>query len=102
MKVLKLKMKKELSFAAFIIAATIILSSCEITRPISATSNPIGSKKGTSSTIGILIFPPMVGTGDAGVEKAAKNGNITKVSTVDWTEQWFLVFRRWSCTVTGE
>lgn len=81
---------------------TSLLSSCEITKPIAATSNPVGNKKGESTTIGILMFPPFVGMGNTGVEKAARNGNITKISTVDYTEQWFLLFRKWTCTVTGE
>ena len=93
---------KKLLIAGVLLTSSFLFSSCEITRPIAATSNPVGTKKGTSSTIGILMFPPFVGTGDTGVEKAAKNGNITKISTVDYTEQWFIIFRRWYCTVTGE
>ena len=93
-------MKKTL--AAGIVALAITLSSCEITRPIAATSNPVGSKIGTSTAFGILMFPPFVGAGNTGIQKAAKNGGITKIGTVDYTERYFFLWRTWTCTVTGE
>ena len=94
--------KKRLSLASFIFVTLFLLSSCEITRPICATSNPIGNKKGKSTAIGILMFPPFAGSGNAGIERAAKDGNITKISTVDYQYQWFLLFQKWTCIVTGE
>ena len=62
-------------------AVAALLVSCDITLPVGATANPIGSKVGTSSGtcyLGILCFGV-----DASVQSAAKNGGITKVSTVD-------------------
>jgi hypothetical protein len=78
------------------------LASCELTRPIAATSNPIGTKMGKADATGILFFPPFIGEGDASIVTAAKNGGITKISTVDFTVTNFILFRIYTCTVTGE
>lgn len=85
-----------------VLIASITFYSCELTQPIAATSNPIGSKVGTSKATGILIFPPFVGGGNAGIQKAAKEGNITKIGTVDYTQSFYILWRTWTCTVTGE
>ncbi|MCS6832820.1 MAG: TRL-like family protein [Flammeovirgaceae bacterium] len=61
--------------------AMLSLSSCSLTLPVAATSNPVGSKVGTSKAtgfFGILFFNQ-----DASIKEAAKNGGITKISTVD-------------------
>lgn len=92
-------------FASFItIAATvglIGLSSCKMTVPVSATSNPIGSKVGTSDGIGILGW--LVFSENTGIRQAAKNGGITKVSTVDFKMTNILgLFQKYECIVTGE
>lgn len=71
---------KKLFFVACA-AATIALSSCSLTLPVNATSNSVGSKVGTakaSGFFGILFF-----NADASIQKAAKNGGISKISTVD-------------------
>jgi hypothetical protein len=93
---------KKLSVIVTILAVFVMLYSCELTKPIGATSNPIGSKVGKSEAIGILAFPPFSGSGDAGVVKAAKNGGITKISTIDYTYSWYFIYQKWTCTVTGE
>lgn len=65
------------------LVATMFLSSCAVTLPVAATSNPIGSKVGSAKTtriLGLFFFDG----GDAGIQKAAKNGGITKVATVDF------------------
>lgn len=57
------------------------LSSCALTLPVAATSNPVGTKVGTSSAtgyLGVLFFNQ-----DASIRTAAKNGGITRISTVD-------------------
>jgi TRL (tRNA-associated locus)-like protein len=95
-------MKKNLKTFGTILIVLLFLTSCELTRPVAATSNPVGSKRGESTALGILMFPPFVGTGNAGIEKAAKNGGITKISTVDFTNTYYIIFRTWTCTVTGE
>ena len=66
---------------SFLIATTIALSSCSVMLPVSASSGTLGgSKVGTATAIGILGFWP---NADASIETAAKNGGITKVSTVN-------------------
>jgi len=94
----------KMRFLSFVGAATIAvasLSSCALTVPVSATSNPLGSKVGTSTGsgfLGALIFSP-----DTGIHQAAKNGGITKISTVDFkTTNVLGILQTYTCTVTGE
>ena len=91
-------MKKLLCSA--IIAAT-VLTSCSLTKPVSASSNPIGSKVGQASGtcfLGVLCFGA-----DASIQTAAKNGGITKVSTVDLkTSNILNLVITYTCIVTGE
>lgn len=63
-------------------AAMMVLSSCSITVPVAATSNPLGGKVGKSSGkcyLGVLCFGV-----DASIQSAARNGGISKISTVDY------------------
>lgn len=62
-------------FAAF-------LSSCSVTLPITATSNPVGDKVGLAKSTQLLGF--FFDGGDMSIRTAAKNGGITKISTVDF------------------
>ena len=62
-------------------AATLLFSSCSITLPVAATSNPVGSKVGKAKATGYLGF--LYFGADASIARAAKNGGITKISTVD-------------------
>jgi PBP1b-binding outer membrane lipoprotein LpoB len=64
-----------------ILALVVMVSSCSITLPVAATSNAIGSKVGTATAtgyLGIIFFDA-----DASIRTAAKNGGISKISTVD-------------------
>jgi len=64
-----------------LLAVVAIMSSCSLTLPVAATSNPVGTKVGTATAtgyLGILFF-----NADASIRTAAKNGGITKISTVD-------------------
>lgn len=77
------------------------LSSCSITMPISATSNTLGTKKGESE--GTCFFGVMCFNVDASIQKAAKNGGITKISTVDLkTSNMLGIVVTYTCIVTGE
>jgi hypothetical protein len=56
-------------------------SGCALTLPVTATNNPIGSKVGTATAtgyLGVLFFDQ-----DASIREAARNGGITRISTVD-------------------
>lgn len=73
-------MKQIRTFALLFIAVA-MLSGCALTLPVSATSNPVGKKIGTASGTGYFGF--LFFNADASIRSAAKNGGITKISTVD-------------------
>lgn len=83
-----MKQVKVLGVAA---VAAALLASCatigpygsiytDVTLPGNATDNSVGTKVGTSKATSIL---GLIGTGDAGINAAAKQGNINKISHVD-------------------
>lgn len=77
-----------------------MLASCSITTPLTATSNTIGKKVGTSKA---TIWFGLCFGGDCSVQTAAKNGGITKVSTVDVKHKNVLgIFMSKTCIVTGD
>ncbi len=92
---------KKLVTLVLVAASLTTLSSCSITLPVAATSNPIGSKVGQQSAdifLGVFCFD-----GDASIRGAAKNGGITKVSTVDIKTYTFLgLYQKVTTIVTGE
>jgi len=64
-----------------LLALVAMMSSCALTLPVNATSNPVGDKVGTAKAtgyLGVLFF-----NADASIRTAAKNGGITEISTVD-------------------
>ena len=69
--------------------ALLIGGSCTSIRPVTATSNPVGSKVGMSRTVNIFGF--WTGGGDYSIRTAAKNGGITKISTVDLSESRYAI-----------
>lgn len=69
------------------------------TRPVAATGEKIGSKKGTAKSMNVM---GLVALGQAGTEDAARNGGITKVSTVDIHGKWIVLFGEATTIVTGE
>jgi uncharacterized protein YdbL (DUF1318 family) len=74
-------MLKKIKATLILIAAASMMSSCALTLPVNATSNPVGEKVGTAVAtgyLGVLFFNQ-----DASIKQAAKNGGITKISTVD-------------------
>lgn len=89
-------------FFAVALVATAMLSSCAITTPVTATSNPVGSKVGTAKSMSILGFFP--DGGDLSIQTAAKQGGIKKISTVDFKQSMvFLYFvKSYETIVTGE
>lgn len=84
-----------------LLALVAVLSSCALTLPVGATSNPVGSKVGTASATGYLSV--LFFNADASIQKAAKNGGITKISTVDLTQKSILgLIVTYETIVTGE
>jgi len=73
------------SLLGLAVAGLLFLSSCSIVMPLGATGNTIGSKVGTSKAT-LYLAPAPMGIAfdqDASIQTAAKNGGITKISTVD-------------------
>ena len=83
-----------------ILFAGIILSSCSFIGPVCATSNPVGQKVGMQSAS--VIFG-LAFNADASIRKAAQNGNIKLISTVDMkVENYFGIVMIYTTIVTGE
>lgn len=88
-----------------LIGAVAMLSSCAVSGPAISpqalvTENPMGQKEGIAETriwLGIWI-----GNHDLSITKAAKNGNITKVATVDREIQGGFLNTTYRTIVTGE
>ena len=93
-------MRKVKSILAFL-AVAVMMSSCALTLPVNATSNAVGNKVGTANAtgyLGILFF-----NADASIRTAAKNGGITKISTVDIKQTSLLnLIVTYETIVTGE
>jgi len=72
-----------------------------VNSPVGATGNPVGSKVGQASGntfLEVLSF----GT-DVSIRRAAKNGGITRIATVDFLHSDYLgLVQAYTCTVTGE
>ncbi len=93
-------MIKKIKLTVSVLAAMAILTSCSITMPVNASGAPIGNKVGTARANVILGF---AFNADASIKKAAKNGGITKVATVDIKHFNALgVFMYYETIVTGE
>jgi len=77
------------------------MTSCSLTLPVGATGNTVGSKVGTAKASGYLGMIYM--NADASIQTAAKNGGITKISTVDLKQtSMFNLLTTYECIVTGE
>lgn len=92
---------KKIKALLFGLAFVGLLSSCALTLPVAATSNPVGSKTGMAKAtgfLGLLFFDQ-----DASIKTAAKNGGITKISTVDIKSTSVLnIIVTYETIVTGE
>ena len=87
------------TFYPAILAMAVFVSSCSFTMPLAATSNPIGDKVGRSSIVTWFgVFPVKT---DASIQAAAKNGGITKISTVDVEVSYRLLRQKRTTIVTG-
>jgi uncharacterized protein YdbL (DUF1318 family) len=94
-------MLKRVKMVVALIAMTLVMSSCALTLPVNATSNPVGEKVGTAKAtgyFGVLFFDA-----DASIRTAAKNGGITEISTVDFKHTSILnIIVTYETIVTGE
>ncbi len=87
---------------ALAITSVAFLSSCSVTVPVTATSNPVGSKVGIAKSTQTLGF--FFDGGDLSIKSAAKNGGISKISTVDFKSSLVFLYliRSYETIVTGE
>lgn len=95
-------MKRTILNALAGIVISLAITSCSFTAPVTATSNEVGKKVGEAKTTRILVF--FFDGGDASIQKAAQNGNLKKISTVDFkTSVGFLgLWTTYRTIVTGE
>jgi hypothetical protein len=86
--------------ALFISLLALFLTSCAVTLPVNATSNKVGNKVGMSKATGYLNV--LWFDADASIQKAAKQGGITEISTVDLKQTNMLgIIQTYECIVTG-
>lgn len=94
-------MKKKFFFAAA--ALVLAVSSCTtVTIPVAVTDQPLGSRKGeVSGTVWLGMFG---GNKGRGIDAAAKDGGIKKVTHVDRTKTtgFFGLAKTYTTTVWGE
>ena len=94
-------MLKKIRTIAALLTLAAMVSSCALTLPVNATSNPVGSKVGTAKAtgfLGVLFFDQ-----DASIQSAAKQGRITRISTVDIKQTSILgIVVTFETIVTGE
>lgn len=85
-----------------IVFAAMSFASCSLTVPVGATSNEVGSKIGRASG-NCYLGSVLCFDADASIMSAAKNGGITKISTVDFKKRDILgLLITYECIVTGE
>ena len=87
-------------------ALTLGLAACTSVSPVNATANAVGSKVGEAETMtlfGALTIKPKFLYKDYSIQTAAKNGGISRISTVDVLNKNILGIVSWTTTiVTGE
>jgi len=76
------------------------ITACSVSGPLFVTDNQDGGKVGKSSYR--VLFGFALDGGDASIKKAAENGGITKISTVDQKIESGLLISRVVTVVTGE
>lgn len=94
-------MLKKIKTIFALLAIVAMMSSCSLTLPVNATSNPVGNKVGTAKAtgyFGVLFFDA-----DASIRTAARNGGISSISTVDIKHTSVLnIIVTYETIVTGE
>ena len=84
-------MKLTLKALAAIAVCALVSSCATISNPVTATTNPFGTKCGEAKSTLYLGGLWSSKGGENGIDKAAKNGGITKISHVDsYTKTYFL------------
>jgi len=94
-------MKNLIKYTFITLISGALLSACAAGGPFTATDNPVGSKVGEASYKVILgIF--ITDKGDASLKRAAQNGGISKIATVDTRVKAGFFTVKYTTIVTGE
>lgn len=80
---------------SFVLLLMLLVTSCSTYRPITATSNKLGSAEGEACARSFFFIPF---SSDNTIYTAAKNGDIEKISTVDQHSLFTLIYNH-QCTV---
>lgn len=92
---------KKIIFTVCIALIIAMFVGCTTISPITATSNELGTKVGTSTAAYIFGLIPI--SDDYSIQAAAKEGGITKISTVDLKSFNYLgIYSGYTTIVTGE
>jgi hypothetical protein len=77
-----------------------VMTSCSVSGPMMVTNNKNAGKRGEASRK--IFLGISLGHTDLGAITAAKNGKLSKISTVDYKVQGGLFSKTYSVIVTGE
>ena len=92
---------KKIIFTVCIALIIAMFVGCTTISPITATSNELGTKVGTSTAAFIFGLIPI--SDEYSIQAAAKEGGITKISTVDLKSFNYLgIYSGYTTIVTGE
>ena len=93
-------MKKGLVIVVLLVFVMAMVGCTTVNAPAAAAGATVGTKTGQAS--GNIILG-MFGTVDAGMLRAARNGGITRIATVDVeVKNMFGIITTYTTTVTGE
>lgn len=94
-------MKKLVAVIGCLLIVVTLVSCATYPIPITATGNDLGPKVGRAS--GNIYFGMFGDASGANIPAAARNGNITRISTVDVQVSNFLnIVQKVTCVVTGD
>ena len=82
-------MKRTLKALAAVAVCSLMTSCATISNPVTATTNPLGSKCGVAKSTIYLGLWSSKGE-ENGIDKAAKSAGITKISHVDSYSKYYL------------
>jgi hypothetical protein len=87
-------------YKLLVIAIVFVMTSCSVSGPLLVTDNTYVKKGEASYSVILGFIRPM--DADISIKKAAENGGITKVATVDMKIQAKLFKTTYTTIVTGE
>lgn len=74
----------------------LMMASCTVAHQVTVTNNPVGTKKGVAK--GTVFSKDL----DLSAEKACKNGDISKIGTMEFKATQILFFVKYKTVITGE